>query len=427
MVNMPDIELLKKGYNQYILDKSKYQKMLNYYNEQNDIITKYKKIENRSNEVVINNYIPTFINLEVNYTVSKPLNYTSKSGNKEIIEVINNELSHLSYNYNVDLLRNVEIFGKCYEVYNIVNKKFTPVLISPLSGYVHKDKYNNIEFFMHVYRLEFSEIVYVDVYTKSGVKHYNNKFECEIADEELYYYGGEIPVVECVINKTVYQKIKNYVDNLDQILSDQTNILADMRNNFLVFSGGEFEDIDPEKAVDMKRSNVMVLPSGATVQWLTTDIPDQHIQNMVNTYQQRIYEITGHVNLSEKLQANTSGQAIQNRLFGLSQRCSELGNCIIDCVKERIRFLCIYLDKRNKTYDYSDIDIKTTLNLPVDLITIGQYISQADVKVSEESKISLLPFDPQIEYAKYKDEQSENETLLGEQLLNKAGVDDGEE
>lgn len=60
----------------------------------------------------------------------------------------------------------------------------------------------------------------------------------------------------------------------------------------------------------------------------------------------------------------------------------------------RLKFLFQYLKiKENKVYDYKNIDIRFTPNVPTDLLMLSNMLSQlGGVELSQETKLSMLPF-----------------------------------
>jgi hypothetical protein len=70
--------------------------------------------------------------------------------------------------------------------------------------------------------------------------------------------------------------------------------------------------------------------------------------------------------------------------------------------------LFIYLfKKKGKSYDYRDIAVRFTRNLPTDLTGLADVIVKLENICSQETLLSLLPFveNPKIEIDKYDAEQ----------------------
>ena len=72
---------------------------------------------------------------------------------------------------------------------------------------------------------------------------------------------------------------------------------------------------------------------------------------------------------------------------------------------------------QGKNYDFRDVKIKFTPNIPQDDLMIAQIISQLGDKLSTETALSLLSFieNPSLEVQKLKNELEEQ--IEGEKLL----------
>ena len=77
-------------------------------------------------------------------------------------------------------------------------------------------------------------------------------------------------------------------------------------------------------------------------------------------------------------------------------------------IKQRLKNLFIYLQKKEgKAFDYRDIAVKFTRNLPTDLVGLADVIVKLKDICSQETLLTLLPFveNPKVELQKYDAEQ----------------------
>jgi len=77
-------------------------------------------------------------------------------------------------------------------------------------------------------------------------------------------------------------------------------------------------------------------------------------------------------------------------------------------IKQRLRNFFTYLQiKEGVQYDYRDIAVKFTRNLPTDLPGLADVIVKLQDVVSQETLLTLLPFveNPKMEYNKFHTEQ----------------------
>ena len=226
-----------------------------------------------------------------------------------------------------------------------------------------------------------------------------------------------IPVSVCQLDNiedTIYFKIKQLQDSYNEILSDQVNTISDYRRAYLVISGVMVDDEMEEK---LKTHGLLNLQSAqnTSVKWLVKDMPDGYIQNTLERIRGAIYETCNHIDGNEKLQSNTSGTALRNRLVFLEQRCNSMLEVVVNSIYERIERLFEYLTIKNKQYDITDIKIVTAPSIPQDEISIIQGLSQLGIgtNISLETALSRLPFieNPAQEIAKIKQEQKTNNKI----------------
>ncbi len=126
------------------------------------------------------------------------------------------------------------------------------------------------------------------------------------------------------------------------------------------------------------------------------------------------------VNFNENWASNTSSLAIRNKLLNLENRVAMREAFMEKVIRHRLKNLFIFLSKKEgKYYDYKDVAIKFTRNLPTDLVGLADVITKLQNVCSQETLLTLLPFveNPKVEVSKFKTEQNKinerNENLNG--------------
>lgn len=409
MIKIIDIELLKKAYEEYQSEKIDYKKMYEYYQGNTDAIRNYKMLTERSNNKTNTNFIKKFIKEEVSYSVGNDITYISKNGNENIIYDIDYYIDHWSEGHDSNLAKNMFIYSLAYELYYVDKEgQFCSKVIPPTQGYAAINDFGNISFFMHIYKLKFDDNTYIDVYTEREIYHFNESFQ-EVNKPTKHIFGI-VPVGLCRLseegkNDTIFNDIKGLQDAYETNLSDISNEISDFRNAYLVLTG---VGIDKEDIPQMKKLGVMqIKDKNGTAAWLIKNINDTFIQNTLNTIEDKMYQLSSHINHNEKMQSNTSSLALRARLIALEEKCKLNQKSIADCIKTRLKFLFIYLQViKNINYDYRDIKIKFTPNIPQDDLMVSQIISQLGDKLSTETGLAQLSFieNPKNELEKIKEE-----------------------
>lgn len=391
---MTEKQLIDRMIADYESNKWLYHCMFRYYKGDHDINYNYDKFENRANQVVIENYVNKFIADEVGYTLGNPLSYVSMSGDKGVIKAIADNTFHWKDNHNQELMRTMEIYGTAY-ILNYVDEKgrFAERILNPENAIAYCNADGRVIRFIHFYKKKYDENEYRDIYYPDGriLIYSNNR---KIAEKRHIFVG--VPVSVCKLDNiedTVYFKIKELQDAYNEVLSDQVNTISDFRRAYLVIAGVK---ITPEIAETLQKHGIINLPSNSntSAKWLVKDMPDTYIENNLKRLRNAMYETCNHIDGSEKLQSNTSGTALRNRLVFLEQRCNLMLSVVLNAVYERVERLFEYLALKGQVYDIKDIKINSSPCIPQDEISIIQGLSQLGIgeHISLETALSQLPF-----------------------------------
>lgn len=399
-LNNPEhLALVKKIYGSYRVFQNIYEKMYRYYKGDTDAIRKYLFITERSNLKINVNYIKKFIKEEVAYTLGNDITYESRTDNDSIVKDIEYYTAHWNELHDTDVMKYLLIFTKVYELYYInENADFCTKIIKPTDGYAYYDKASGkVLFFIHAFKNDFDNTTtYIDVYTDDLIYHFDGKFN-EIAAATTNIFG-EVPVTigeltEESYNDSLFKDMKGLQDAFETNLSDIGNEISDFRNAYLLFKNAQVEDKDIPK---MKKLGIIQFPDSTNgdAAWLIKNINDTFIQNTLDRYHDTMYEIACHINHNEKLQSNLSGITLRSRLIVLENKCGLEIKAHKNIVKNRIRFLFVYLDlKKNKKYDYKDVKALYTPNIPSDDLATAQMLAQVpEGTISKDTARALFSF-----------------------------------
>ena len=425
-----DDNMLNKMFNVFNKLKTapdfEYSKKRDYYDAKHDILTDYNilKGSTRSNEIIISNYVGKFVDLESAYVASNPICFTSSTKKNEHIDVLYQYIKGFSKNCYLDLLKRGGAYGQAYKLlYYVINPlggySLKSKIYNPMNSFIIKNDFDEIEYFFYVYSKDFfNDAKYIDVYTKDLITTYSviqkDTTTLKADDYNLHAFTfveqkenlfGEVPVSLIDIDKTVFDKIKRINDNLNISLSNNINISNDFRTSYMAVKGAEIKEEDKAK---INESGVIYIPSDGDVKWISRDINGEFAINLISTCIDQIYQQVGHINSQEKSTSNTSGSNLRNRMIQLEQRCSDLSNSLEDAVKNEIRLIYKFDNLVNNTnYNYLDVNIKTTINVPIDLAIIGDFIAKAGDKLPFTFLYSLIPQidNPQFMFDKYIEEK----------------------
>ncbi|KAF6626352.1 phage portal protein [Paenibacillus sp. EKM208P] len=399
------------------------QKYSDYYNGLHAILKNYAMQESRSNQKLIFNFPRKFVDNEVGYLLGKPVNYVSKSDQDEAIHNIDVHMSHWDKEHNLQLRKQSEIFGESYELnYIDSDGQFSATVLSPLDAYVLEDgtAERNVLLGLHKFTRRFDKQVYLDVYTDHEILHYTNGSDSkpnqskQNQSPELKYIGkhnhifGRVPLISCPANterKSGFHDVISLFDAYNALNSDLVNEIADHRNAYLVIENAKLE---AEDLLNMKKMGIIQVPAGGKVSWLTKEINDSFVKNELDNIERKIFDMMDQVNFNENWASNTSSLALRNKLLNLENRVAMREALMEKAIKQRLRNFFTYLHIREGVqYDYRDIAVKFTRNLPTDLVGMADVIVKLKEVVSQETLLTLLPFveNPKLEFNKFHAEQ----------------------
>ena len=381
------------------------QKYKDYYEGNHSILKDYDMQDSRSNRKLIFNFPRKFVDNETGYLLGKPVNFLSKSDDKNIIGCIDWNCSHWDKEHNISLRKQSEIYGESYEL-NYINGdgEFCATILTPLECYVLEDgtAERNVLLAIHKFKRRFDDIEYLDAYTDAEVLHY------ELIGKHNHIFG-RVPIIVCPANserKSGFEDLISLFDSYNALNSDLVNEIADHRNAYLIIENAKIEE---EDLLKMKQMGIIQVPKGGAVKWLTKDINDSFVKNELDNIERKIYDMMDEVNFNENWASNTSSLAIRNKLLNLENRVSMRQAFMEKVIKERFRNLFTYIRIREgKVFDYKDVAVKFTRNLPTDLVGLADVIVKLKDTCSQETLLTLLPFieNPASEVRKHKTERA---------------------
>lgn len=420
-------QLIKQCLTELRKQQSAKQKYMDYYQGKHDIIFNYRMNESMSNEKLVFNYPRKFVNSMTGYSLGKPVNYVSKSGNDQVVHDIDYHYSSWEKEHNQNLSKYSEIFGVAYEI-NYITKsgEFRALVTHPLNMFVVDDGTDerNVELAIHTFQKQFDKSKYLDVYFGNKIYHYslNGTNGLTLIGETEHIFDN-VPVNICMANgegTSGFQDILTLVNAYNILNSDLTNEISDHRNAYLTINGAQLKQEDLEQ---MKKLGIIQVPLNGKVEWLIKEMNAEFVANMMKNIEEKIYDLCDQVNFNEKWSSNTSSVALRNKLLALSHRCSLKESIMETTLKKRLKNLFRFLKvKENKDYDYRDISIKFQRDLPFDIQTLADSISKLKDVVSQETLLTLLPFveNPALELEKFRKEQEYQREL---EMKNRIDLD----
>lgn len=421
--NQKHRDLINKLIEEYYFRLTTYNNMEQYYNGNTKANREYK-LTDRSNRKARVKYIKKFVNEETSFAVGNPIAYNSVD--KEKIDTINYIINNQIAQLDIENANTLGEFGCTYEMHYLSNGEFKIKTLRPKEAIAYRNTEGEVELFLYFYKKELDDNKYIDIiddnyiyqFVEGNLQSYN----------VIQHIFGKCPVgVGSFLNgveDTIYADIHELVDLYEETLWDCSNNIADLRASYMVLTGCS---LDEEEAKKMKRMGILQLPdSSGKAEWLTKNLESDFCNNLIEKIEDLIYQQSSHINHNVVMASNTSGVALSSRLISLRNKVTILQKSLQELVKTRLRDICTYYNVVfNKNYDYRDIKIIFTMNLPQDDVSMAQIITQLNGKLSAETGLNQLSFvqDAKSEYRKALEEQQQAMDINNVDLDNLEGVD----
>ena len=398
----PD-RLIKPMWEAFNGEVSNYNKIWNYYRGQTDAKKNYTQTR-RSNLKVGCNYLKKFAKEETSYSVGNPIAYISKTENQKAVDVINQISENFNENHDINNFLHMVLFGLAYEIYYVDRWGDLQIrTIRPNQGYAIEGEDGTVETFAHFYTEkeldggEIKAVEYADLYTADRIYTYKREDNSFYLVDEVQHFFGECPVgiakvSELTWEDTIYNDIKELQDALETNFSDIVNEISDFRNAYLVLTGMTLEEEDERAIGD---SGILEIPTAeGKAEWLIKNINDTFIQNTLKALQEKLYEISSHINANDSEQmSNASGVALKSRLINLMQRCKVNENSYSELLKTRIRIIFVWANQKSLgAFNWKDIKVKYSPLIPSDDTVNADIITKLQGIVSDSTLLSLLSF-----------------------------------
>jgi len=167
----------------------------------------------------------------------------------------------------------------------------------------------------------------------------------------------------------------------------------------------------------MKDKRIIELEGdNADAGFLTKNANADYVNRLVDVLEDKIYQISQSINSNENMQSNLSGVAILSRIINLRNKITLEQKCLRDGIRNRLKILFKYLNLAyDKNYNYRDIKINFTMNVPSDDMATAQMLSYIKDWMPADDGLNLFSFtqNGKVLYKKKLEEIKELEELTG--------------
>lgn len=360
------------------------------------------------------NYCHSIVETYNGYLTGIDVAYTSNNDIDGVQEVLNYNDVH---SIDSELLRNALIAGTAYEIAYIdeEGQERFKVLDSREVIPVYDNTLNQeLKYAIRFYKADLvnGDEYYVEVYDSKLIRTYRSSMgfkSFQLVKEEPHYFQ-QVPITVFDLNadrESIFAQIMSLQDAYNELQSgevDSWNMFADA---YVVMKGVTATE---EDMVEAKQSRVFMIDSDADIGYLTKNINDTQIQNMLVDINNNIHKIANCPDFSQESFGTTSGIALRYRLLGFENVASSIEANMRKALQKRIELITTILNLKGGDSMWRDIKIQFTRNLPVNVEEITNIVNSLRGLVSDETLLTLLPFitDAKAELEKVKAQQEAN-------------------
>ena len=366
------------------------------------------------NKVVVN-YCYNIVQNYRGYLTGIDIAYSSDKDIDQVFEVLNyNDVKQEDSNYLQDAL----VYGCAYEIAYIDEwgkhrfKTLDPKNVIPIyDDTLDQDLVYCIRFWSN--KIADKDFYIVEVYSKSEIKTYKSDMgfqTFELVKEEPHYFGM-VPITVFELNNdrvSIFDQVMTLQDAYNKLLSAEVDDFESFADAYLVLKG--MMGTDPEDLADMKRNRAMSIDSDADVSYLTKNISDTQIENMLNNINDNIHKIANSPDFNDDKFMAQTGIAMRFKLVQFENASSAIEAEMRKALQRRIELICAIGNIKGDNLSFDDVKITFTRNLPTNLTETAQVVNSLRGLVSDQTLLSLLPF--------VEDSQAELDRLNQQKQMN---------
>ena len=256
----------------------------------------------------------------------------------------------------------------------------------------------DLRYFVRLYdtnQWDESNVFYVDVYSDYSITRYemhgDNGQLVWLGEEPHFFSQCPANIFNLADEEPVFGCVMGLQDSYNELLSSEIDDFSAFCDAYMVLTGA---DIDSEQMAQMKEMRAILLPEGASAAWLTKNVSDTQVENILDRIHNAIYRIAQCPDFSSEsfVGGVSSGIAIKYRLTGMESKSAGIAAALEKALKRRIEIICGIASLKLGEEVWADIEIDFKRNVPDDVTSIINVINSLHGIVSDQTLISQLPF-----------------------------------
>lgn len=404
----------------HINEEPRLLKYKNYYDGIQAILRKEYSDPSKVCSRVVTNYCKTIVDNYNGYLATPGfISYRSEQD----IEVIMDILRYNDYQAEDNaFLLDALVYGVAAELMFIDSVGQTRFrLINPTQCFgVYDDSLTgDLLYFVRMYRVsdwDNSDMYNVDVYSDTLIQHYTmrgmNGALALVGEEPHYFSQCPANIFTLPDEKSIFDCILGLQDAVNEVLTSEIDDYSAFCDAYLALTG---VDADTDDILAMKQNRVMLLPDGASAEWITKIANDTQVENILKRLHDSIYRISQCPDFSSESFTGgvSSGIAIQYKLTGMENKAGTIEAAMKKALQRRVEIICGIATLKLGEEVFRDIEISFKRNIPEDVTSTINVINALKGTVSDATLLGQLDFisDVNAELEAVKEQKAENMSL----------------
>ena len=442
-------ELIKKLIEKHrSVQVPRFQLLDNYYHNKNKILSHVNYRTTVDGEQVVDNTKPNnkvahpyanyITDTLTGYFMGEGVTYSSLDDN-----ALEQLLSVLEYNDAADedteLAKDMSIFGLGIELQYVDSdgmirfRRIDPrEVVLVYDDTLEEDLLYGIRYYPTLDILTDKVTMNIEVYSTSFVRKYTASEELgdmAFVDEQPHYFGM-CPISVFYNNEDElgdFESVITLIDAYDSLEADSLNDFEYFVDAYLCLTG---LNADAEDIAAMKANRVILLDADSDAKWLTKSTSDTNVEDMKIRLDADIHKFAKVPDMSDEAFAgNASGVAIKYKTMPMENSVAIKERKFKKALQRRIELIFNILSLKGNAFDWREIEIIFTRNLPTNDSEIAQMVSTLDGIVSDETLLAQIPFvtDVQSELEKIGEQKQANIDAFYNQDFTVDNEEDSEE
>ena len=377
-------------------------KSYKYYKGEQAITLKQPTDTGKPANKIITNFCHTITDTYEGYLTGVPIQYS----NDNFDEILNILKYNDVKNEDSEFLRQGLIFGRSFEIcYIDEDKKQRFRTLDPRECIPVYDNTlnNNLLYVIRFWRSDMfdksNEEYIVEVYGAQSTKRYKSNvgFSSFTLIEEVPNFYGQCPITVFSLNteeESIFHNIMSLQDAYNTLLSSEIDDWESFCDAYMILKGAA---IDEEEMENMKKHRLLIMDTDAEAEYLTKDVNDVQIRNMLQLVNDNIHKIACCPDFSQESFGTSSGIALRYRLLGFENNAAAIESNFKMALQRRIELLCSIIQLTGGEALWRDVNITFYRNLPINLEETSTIVNNLRGLVSDETLLSQIPFISDVE------------------------------